>query len=318
MIKTSRPKKIAKPSSVTRAHRPSKRYTLRTVAADMERLLHKPVGVLDQGFIRVVDYMGDEGAIVQAARISYGRGTKTRSEDKALIRYLLRNRHTTPFEMCEIKFHIRLPIFVARQWVRHRTANINEHSARYSILPNEFYCPEPAVVAEQSSSNRQGRKSDAIPRDEAKSILRLLKEDAQRSFDVYRLLLNEDEDRKKRDPARPQLSRELARIGLPLSTYTEWYWKIDLHNLLNFIRLRASPHAQYEIRAYAEEIAKIVRRWTPNVFQAFEDHELNSISLSGPAIKVLQDWLHGKFPTRESSGLSKSEWQEMTQLFGKN
>ena len=194
--------------------------------------------MLDHGFVRVIDYMGDDAAIVQAARVSYGRGTRRVSEDAGLIRYLMRHRHSTPFEMCEIKYHVKLPIFVARQWIRHRTANVNEYSARYSILDREFYLPAPEHLAAQSAVNRQGR-GDVLAGDEAAQVLDLLREDATRSYDHYAEMLNEDEQGAPRDPARQGLARELARMNLTLNTYTQWYWKIDLHNLLHFLSLRA-------------------------------------------------------------------------------
>ena len=214
-------------------------------------MLFQAIPVLDHGFVRVIDYMGDDAAIVQAARVSYGRGTRRVSEDAGLIRYLMRHRHSTPFEMCEIKYHVKLPIFVARQWIRHRTANVNEYSARYSILDREFYIPAPEHLAAQSAVNRQGR-GDVLAGDEAAQVLDLLREDATRCYDHYAEMLNEDATGAPRDPSRQGLARELARMNLTLNTYTQWYWKIDLHNLFHFLSLRADAHAQYEIRVYAE------------------------------------------------------------------
>ena len=206
--------------------------------------------------------MGDDAAIVQAARVSYGRGTRRVSEDAGLIRYLMRHRHSTPFEMCEIKYHVKLPIFVARQWIRHRTANVNEYSARYSILDREFYLPAPEHLAAQSASNRQGR-GEVLGGDDAARVLDLLRDDATRTYDHYVEMLNEDEEGAPRDPERPGLARELARMNLTLNTYTQWYWKIDLHNLLHFLSLRADAHAQYEIRVYAQAMLKTVKAWVP-------------------------------------------------------
>jgi thymidylate synthase (FAD) len=232
--------------------------TRRPTVVALEEILFTPFPVLDHGFVRVVDYMGDAAAIVQAARVSYGRGTRTLSEDRALIRYLLRNRHSTPFEMAEIKLHVKLPIFVARQWIRHRTANVNEYSARYSILDKEFYIPDRRQLAAQSTQNRQGR-TNLVDDAEADGVLALLRRDSERAYEGYAELLNEDEAGVAIDPARAGLARELARINLSLNFYTQWYWKIDLHNLMHFLRLRADSHAQYEIRAYAEQILSIVK-----------------------------------------------------------
>ncbi len=224
------------------------RTTRRATVPALEEILHQPLPVLDHGFVRIVDYMGDDAAVVQAARVSYGRGTRRVSEDQGLINYLMRHRHTTPFEMCEIKYHVKLPIFVARQWIRHRTANVNEYSARYSILDKEFYVPAPDHLAAQATTNRQGR-GEVLDGEAAQHILTLLRGDAERAYAGYADLLNEDG---AADPARPALARELARINLTLGFYTQWYWKTDLHNLMHFLSLRADPHAQYEIRAYAE------------------------------------------------------------------
>jgi thymidylate synthase (FAD) len=198
--------------------------TRRATVPALEEILYEAVPVLDHGFVRVIDYMGDDAAVVQAARVSYGRGTKKVSEDKALIFYLLRHRHTTPFEMCEIKYHVKLPIFIARQWIRHRTANVNEYSARYSILDNEFYLPAPQQLAAQSSTNRQGR-GDTLTGDEAKRVLDLLREDSERAYRGYVELLNEDEEGRVIDPGRSGLARELALMNLSLNFYTQWYWK---------------------------------------------------------------------------------------------
>lgn len=279
----------------------------------LEEILLQEIRVLDRGFIRVIDYMGSDEAVVQAARVSYGRGTKKVSEDRALIRYLLRNSHTSPFEMAEIKLHVKLPIFVARQWIRHRTANVNEYSARYSILDNEFYLPEPKDLAPQSERNRQGR-SDELDAEETKAALELLRTEAQRSYGTYQTLLNRDERNSKIDPSRKGLARELARMALSVNFYTQWYWKIDVHNLLHFVKLRADEHAQYEIRAYANVLLDIIRKWMRLTFEAFVDYRMNAFSLSGPAIDVVRSLLAGAEIKREDSRLSPTEWRELMKL----
>lgn len=290
------------------------RETRRPTVLALEAFLQTEHRVLDHGFVRVVDYMGNDAAIVQAARVSYGRGTKTVSEDRALIRYLMRHWHSTPFEMCEIKLHVKLPIFVARQWVRHRTANINEISARYSILDREFYIPLPDQLAPQTTTNRQGRGA-ALDEEQAAHVLHLLRDDGERSYATYRRLLNDPDD-PDHDPDRKGLSRELARIGLSLSTYTQWYWKTDLHNLFGFLRLRADSHAQFEIRAYAEIISNIVRQWVPASYEAFEDYRMNAISLSAAEVDVVRQALAGTSLTRPAN-ISTREWLEFTARFGK-
>jgi thymidylate synthase (FAD) len=266
--------------------------------------------VLDHGFVRVVDYMGDDGAVVQAARVSYGRGTRKVSEDRGLIHYLMRHRHSTPFEMCEIKFHVKLPIFVARQWIRHRTANVNEYSARYSILDNEFYIPAPAQLAAQSASNRQGR-GEVVKGAEAAHVLDLLREDSRRQYDHYLEMLNEADDGAPIDVDRQGLARELARMSLTLNFYTQWYWKIDLYNLMHFLSLRADPHAQYEIRVYAEAMLDVMRRWVPLCHEAFVQHRLDAVTFSAGALGVVKRLLAGEKVTQESSGLGKREWREL-------
>jgi thymidylate synthase (FAD) len=286
--------------------------TRRPTVAALEAILQTEHRVLDHGFVRVIDYMGDDAAIVQAARVSYGRGTKKVNEDRALIRYLMRHWHSTPFEMCEIKLHVKLPIFVARQWVRHRTANINEYSARYSILDREFYTPSPDQLASQTTTNRQGRGA-VLDQEQATQVLHLLRDDAERSYATYRRLLNDPDD-PDHDANRTGLTRELARIGLSLSTYTQWYWKTDLHNLFGFLRLRADPHAQFEIRAYAEFILDIVRRWVPMSCQAFEDYRMNAASLSAAEVDVVRQALAGKSLTRPPN-ISSREWSEFTARF---
>ncbi|MGX1101172.1 FAD-dependent thymidylate synthase [Amorphus sp. MBR-141] len=287
--------------------------TRRPTVAALEAILQTEQRVLDHGFVRVVDYMGDDAAIVQAARVSYGRGTKKVSEDRTLIRYLMRHWHSTPFEMCEIKLHVKLPIFVARQWVRHRTASINEYSGRYSILDREFYTPTPDQLGSQATTNRQGRGA-VLDEEQATHVLHLLREDAERSYATYRQLLNEPDD-PDYDPDRSGLSRELARIGLSLSTYTQWYWKTDLHNLFGFLRLRADSHAQFEIRAYAELILDIVRHWVPVSCEAFEDYRLNAVSLSAAEVDVVRQALKGTDLMRPRN-ISTREWSEFTARFG--
>ena len=275
--------------------------TLRATAPGMEAHLYTAHEVLDHGLVRVIDYMGDDAAICQAARVSYGRGTKAVSNDEGLIRYLMRHWHSTPFEMCEVKFHVKLPVFVARQWIRHRTANVNEYSARYSILDREFYIPAPEHLAAQSTVNNQGR-GELLEGEEAARVLDILREDAMRSYDHYEAMLSQD--------GQKGLARELARMNLPANVYTQWYWKVDLHNLFHFLRLRADAHAQYEIRVYAERMCRIVRDWVPLAYGAFEDYRLGGATLSGKAIEVLKRRLAGEVVTQETSGMSKGEWRE--------
>jgi len=289
--------------------------TLRPIAPALEEILFQALPVLDHGFVRVIDYMGDDAAIVQAARVSYGRGTKKVSEDRGLINYLMRHRHTTPFEMCEIKYHVKLPIFVARQWIRHRTANVNEYSARYSILDREFYLPAPEHLAAQSAVNRQGR-GDVLSGDEAAHVLDLLREDATRCYDHYAEMLNEDAAGEALDPARQGLARELARMNLTLSTYTQWYWKIDLYNLLNFLSLRADAHAQYEIRAYATAMLGTVAAWVPVAHQAFLDYRLGAVTLSAQMLTVVRRMLAGESVEQPDSGLNRREWAELVAALG--
>ena len=290
--------------------------TLRITSSSLERILYKQFKVLDSGFIRVMDYMGDDTAIIQSARVSYGEGTKKVSNDKGLIRYLMKNWHTTPFEMCEIKLHIKLPIFIARQWIRHRTANVNEYSARYSILDKEFYIPKPQHMSSQSTTNKQGRGSNLSKKD-TERFLKILKDDAERNYKHYEDMLNENQSGEIKNDDKTGLSRELARINLTLNTYTQWYWKIDLHNLLHFLYLRDDPHAQYEIRAYAEIILnKIVKRWVPYTYDAFKEFQLESYNLSKTAIEIIKKRLQGKKINYEKSGLSRREWIELTNKFG--
>jgi len=281
--------------------RANPRPTLRAVAEGMEAHLYKAHDVLDHGFIRVIDYMGDDAAICQAARVSYGKGTKSVQNDEGLIRYLMRHWHSTPFEMCEIKLHVKLPVFVARQWIRHRTANVNEYSARYSILDREFYIPEADKLAAQSVVNNQGR-GEALTGDEAARVLEYLKGDAARCYDHYAEMIS--------DEGQQGLARELARMNLPANIYTQWYWKVDLHNLFHFLRLRADSHAQYEIRVYADAICNVVADWVPAAYGAFEDYRMGGATLSGKAIECLRLMLKGEEVTQESSGMSKGEWRE--------
>ncbi len=290
--------------------------TLRRSVPALEALLHRPLAVLDHGFVRAIDYMGDDAAIVQAARVSYGRGTRKVSEDAGLIRYLMRHRHTTPFEMCAIKLHVKLPIFVARQWIRHRMASVNEYSARYSILDREFYLPAPEHLAAQSAANRQGR-GEVLDAAEAEFVLATLRADAERSHADYLALLNDAAESPTHDPARSGLARELARMNLTLNTYTQWYWKTDLHNLFHFLELRADAHAQYEIRAYAKQMLKIVEAWVPLAHQAFLDYRLGAETFSAPMLRALRRMLAGESVAQPESGLSKREFSEFMAALGK-
>jgi thymidylate synthase (FAD) len=289
--------------------------TLRPTVSALEAMLFEALPVLDHGFVRVIDYMGDDAAIVQAARVSYGRGTRRVSEDSGLIRYLMRHRHSTPFEMCEIKYHVKLPIFVARQWIRHRTANVNEYSARYSILDREFYLPSPEHLAAQSIANRQGR-GDVLTGDEAAHVLDMLREDATRCYDHYAEMLNEDAAGEALDLSRQGLARELARMNLTLNTYTQWYWKIDLYNLFHFLSLRADAHAQYEIRVYAEAMLRTVEAWVPLAHQAFRDYRLGAATLSAQMLTVVRRMLAGEVVEQVSSGLNRREWAELLAALG--
>jgi thymidylate synthase (FAD) len=326
----------------------NERYeTRRATVPALEEILYEPIPVLDHGFVRVIDYMGDDSAIVQAARVSYGKGTKRVSEDRGLIQYLMRHRHTTPFEMCEIKYHVKLPIFVARQWIRHRTANVNEYSARYSILDKEFYIPDlafletrrlerklertaaegqpdlfpdvqkapPRNLASQSTSNRQGR-DEVLPPNEAREVLEWIKREGERSYTTYSKLLNEDTNGQILDGNRHGLARELARMVLPTNIYTQWYWKTNLHNLLHFLSLRADPHAQYEIRVYAEAMLDTVKRWVPLVYDAFLQYRMEGASISARGVDVIRRRLAGEDVDQKSSGLSPREWRELMEVLG--
>tara|TARA_A100001015_G_scaffold108417_1_gene120227 strand:+ start:154 stop:1191 length:1038 start_codon:yes stop_codon:yes gene_type:complete len=291
--------------------------TKRVTALELEKILYDALPILDHGFIRVVDYMGNDSSIVQSARVSYGKGTKKVSTDNGLIKYLMRHWHSTPFEMCEIKYHVKLPIFIARQWIRHRTANVNEYSARYSILDKEFYLPETKHLAAQSQSNRQGR-GDIIDGEQAKDILNLLKNDAENSYKNYESMLNQRYDGSTIDASKKGLARELARMNLTLNTYTQWYWKTDLLNLMNFLRLRADPHAQYEIRAYADVMLDTLKKWVPITYEAFMDYRVGGTEVSSKGKKVIKILLEGKKVSLEDSGLSKREWNELMQSFDLN
>lgn len=288
------------------AARATPRLTHRAVSEGMEAQLYRAQPVLDHGFVRVIDYMGDDAAIVQAARVSYGAGTRHVSNDEGLIRYLMRHWHSTPFEMCELKLHVKLPVFVARQWIRHRTANVNEYSARYSILDREFYIPAPEQLAAQSTVNNQGRGA-VLEGAEAARVLALLKSDAGQMYDHYEAMLSTE--------GQQGLARELARMNLPMNIYTQWYWKVDLHNLFHFLRLRADAHAQYEIRVYADTIARLVADWVPLAFRAFEDYRLGGVTLSSKAIDCLKRRLKGEVVTAETSGMSKGEWREFIEVW---
>lgn len=276
--------------------------TMRATVPGMEQHLYKAHEVLDHGFVRVIDYMGDDAAICQAARVSYGKGTKAVTNDTGLIRYLMRHWHSTPFEMCEIKLHVKLPVFVARQWIRHRTANVNEYSARYSILDREFYIPAPEHINAQSVVNNQGR-GEVLQGEEAARVLDILKTDSNRAYDHYESMISDD--------GQDGLARELARMNLPSNIYTQWYWKVDLHNLFHFLRLRADSHAQYEIRVYADAMCKIVADWVPAAYGAFEDYRLGGAQFSGKGMDVVRRMIKGEEVTQESSGMSAGEWREL-------
>ena len=291
--------------------------TKRVTAPELEKILYEAISVLDHGFIRVVDYMGDDTSIVQAARVSYGKGTKKVSTDSGLIKYLMRHWHSTPFEMCEIKYHVKLPIFIARQWIRHRTANVNEYSARYSILDKEFYLPASEHLAAQSQINRQGR-GDVLKGEQAKKVLDLLKSDAERTYDNYEEILNERYDGTVIDEKKIGLARELARMNLTLNTYTQWYWKTDLLNLMNFLRLRADYHAQYEIRAYADVMLDTLKKWVPITYEAFMDYRVGGTEVSAKGKHIIQKLIKGEKVRMEDSGLSKREWNELMHAFELN
>jgi thymidylate synthase (FAD) len=294
-----------------------KNSTKRVTSPELEKILYEVLPVLDHGFVRVVDYMGDDTSIVQSARVSYGKGTKKVSTDSGLIKYLMRHRHSTPFEMCEIKYHVKLPIFVARQWIRHRTANVNEYSARYSILDKEFYLPAKENLAAQSRNNRQGR-GDLIDGEQANDILKILKEDAEKNYNDYETILNERHNGTIVNESKKGLARELARMNLTLNTYTQWYWKTDLLNLLNFLSLRADDHAQYEIRAYADVMIDCLKKWVPMTYEAFMDYRVGGMEISSKGRLVISKMIKGESCDFENSKLSKREWNELMESFGFN
>ena len=291
-----------------------KSETKRVTAPHLESILYEAIPALDHGFVRVVDYMGDDTSIVQSARVSYGKGTKQVSTDKGLIKYLMRHWHSTPFEMCEIKYHIKLPIFIARQWIRHRTANVNEYSARYSILDKEFYLPSSENLAAQSKSNRQGR-GDILSGDQAREVLDILKNDAETTYNNYEIMLNERFDGSVIDENKKGLARELARMNLTLNTYTQWYWKTDLLNLMNFLRLRADTHAQYEIQVYADIMLDTLKKWVPITYDAFMDYRVGGTEVSAKGKIVIQKLIKGLDISLEDSGLSQREWNELMEVF---
>ena len=290
--------------------------TKRVTSSELEKVLYEAIPVLDHGFIRVIDYMGDDTSIVQSARVSYGKGTKKVSTDEGLIRYLMRHWHSTPFEMCEIKYHVKLPIFIARQWIRHRTANVNEYSARYSILDKEFYIPAKEQLSAQATNNRQGR-GELITGQQADEVLKILKDDAVRTYDNYEKMLNERFDGTIIDEKKSGLARELARMNLTLNSYTQWYWKTDLLNLMNFLFLRGDSHAQYEIRVYAEKMLDTVKKWVPITHAAFLDYRVGAAHLSSKGLKIVKSMINGNKVTYEDSGLSKREWNELMEVIDK-
>jgi thymidylate synthase (FAD) len=291
--------------------------TKRETVPALEEILYDVLPVLDHGFVRVIDYMGTDASVVQAARVSYGKGTKKVNEDQALVNYLLRHHHTTPFEMCEIKLHVKLPIFVARQWIRHRTANVNEYSGRYSILDKEFYIPNGAHLAAQSKDNRQGR-ADVLQGVEAERVLHLLKRDAEQAYETYEELLNHDAEGNILDENRLGLARELARMNLPVNYYTQWYWKVDLHNFMRFLSLRADSHAQYEIRAYADVMLDILRHWAPFTYEAFQEYTMKRTSLSGKGLEVVKRMIAGEKVEAKDVGMGAREWRELMEKLGQN
>jgi thymidylate synthase (FAD) len=290
--------------------------TKRVTSPELEKVLYEAIPVLDHGFIRVIDYMGDDSSIVQSARVSYGKGTKKVSTDEGLIRYLMRHWHSTPFEMCEIKYHVKLPIFIARQWIRHRTANVNEYSARYSILDKEFYIPAKEQLSAQATTNRQGR-GELITGQQADEVLKILKDDAVRTYDNYEKMLNERFDGTIIDEKKSGLARELARMNLTLNSYTQWYWKTDLLNLMNFLFLRGDSHAQYEIRVYAEKMLDTVKKWVPITHAAFLDYRVGAAHLSSKGLKIVKSMINGNKVGYEDSGLSKREWNELMEVIDK-
>jgi len=268
----------------------------------VDAIIGKRYPVLDKGFVALVDYMGGDSAIVQAARVSYGKGTKSVNDDTGLIRYLMRHRHTTPFEMVELKFVASMPIYVARQWVRHRTANINEYSARYSEVPEKFDIPELERIQPQSTSNKQGREGVIAP-EISQEFKNAVEEVSKKSYEHYQKAIKNG------------VARETARIVLPLNTYTEWYWKIDLHNLFHFLSLRLDSHAQYEIRAYSQAMADITKKVAPIAYKAFEDYVLGGVQLSSLEQKALAEILKGTPPEDSVKAAGMKLYKEDGTLF---
>jgi thymidylate synthase (FAD) len=273
----------------------------RIIVPAAEELLDKELAVLDHGFVRLVDYLGGDARIVQAARVSYGEGTKTVREDAALIDYLLRNRHTSPFEQVIFTFHVKMPIFVARQWIRHRTARLNEISGRYSVMRDEFYVPRPEEVRTQSKKNRQGGDAASVPAELRERVIAVLRAGQASTYGEYEGLLEDD------------VARELARINLPLSLYTEMYWQIDLNNLFHFLRLRMDWHAQYEIRVYGDAMAKIAQAVCPQAYAAFEEHILHGRNFAKSELELLTQALDmDKLEAAmEASGMRTSRRREL-------
>lgn len=270
----------------------------RITVPEAEAIVDKEFQVLDHGFVRLVDYLGGDARIVQSARVSYGEGTKTLREDKTLIDYLLRNKHTSPFEQVILTFHVKMPIFVARQWIRHRTARLNEISGRYSVMRDEFYTPQPEEVRFQSKRNKQGGSTQDVPDSMREKVIQLLQQEQQQLYGDYETMLEDG------------IARELARINLPLSLYTEMYWQIDLNNLFHFLRLRMDWHAQYEIRVYGDAMAKIVQAVSPMAYEAFEEHILHGRNFSRTELELLRSALDlGKL----AEAVEKSDMRETRQ-----
>jgi len=270
--------------------------------------IYRQIDLLDHGFIRLVDKMGDDSSVVQAARVSYGKGTKTVNQDKGLINYLMRNDHSSPFEMVEFKFHVKMPIFVARQWIRHRTASVNEYSGRYSIIEDDFYIPSIEQIAAQSTKNHQGRSDVPLSEEEALEIQKILTDESDSAYDDYLYLMNENTFGKKIDDKRQGLARELARTILPINVYTQWYWKANLRNIFNFIRLRNDSHAQYEIRVYAQAMFDIVKEICPYSVEAFEKYVVNAVKFTEPELLALSKIIDKS--AKINSGLKGTELAE--------
>jgi thymidylate synthase (FAD) len=260
-----------------------------------EKILDKEFKVLDKGFVRLVDYMGGDQRIVQSARVSYGKGTKSVRQDRGLINYLISHEHTSPFEQVMLTFHCKMPIFVARQWVRHRTARLNEISGRYSVMENEFYVPPAEQISFQNKDNRQGRSQDDVPKELQQKVLAILTKSNEKTYADYNTMLDED------------IARELARINLPLSLYTQWYWNIDLHNLFHLLKLRLDYHAQWEIREYGKVMAEMAKAVAPMAYQAFEDHIVNAVTFSGDELAALKAKLSAQ--DHQLKGIKKSEFE---------